>query len=114
MGGRGGGAPGNANRSESTAVATAPPASIADRLLSAVREARSNPDVPTGLNGVRERMGGTRAEQDATLRELVSNRTIRLFPEENRKVLNRPGYREAGINISGEDKHLIAITSDMN
>jgi len=54
----------------------------------------------------------TRAEQDSTLMKMVSERKIRLIPEENQKTITKAD-EAAGINVSGEIKHLIGIHKGM-
>lgn len=60
------------------------------------------------LTEIRDRVGGSKAEQDRVLLQLVKDRKIRLIPEENQKTL-RPEDWAAGINVGGEQKHLMGI-----
>ena len=113
MGGRGGGAPGNAGRSESGAPAASQSNAMTfERVQDIIRRERGVGQI-MGLASFRDSLGGTREQQDALIMDLVRSRQIRLFPEENRKTLTARD-RGASVNLSGEEKHLIAITSDMN
>jgi len=109
MGGRGGGSPGRQN-SGAAATALTPGLTSEQRVIQAY-ESFGQPGEPIALDTFRERLTGlTRAEQDDALLSLASRREIRLIPEENRQSFAIfPGYKEAGINISGEEKHLIMI-----
>lgn len=87
MGGRGGGAPGNANRSESAAQAQQVSSSPIDQTLDAIRRARRENGDWTSLDRIRDEMGGDRAEQDRRLMELSRLGLVRMIPEENQKAL---------------------------
>jgi hypothetical protein len=108
MGGRGG-AP---MRAQSNA-ATLPPvssSSLEDQILSSYQTLRDQFDnMWVGLLELRREIGGSRAQQDAALLNLVSQRKIRLIPEENQKTITEADHG-AAINLSGEMKHLIGIT----
>lgn len=108
MGGRGGGSP----RQNGGSAAQAPVAagSLQDRVVDVVRELRTGDFV--GLAQFRERLGGSREEQDSALMQLARNGTIRLIPEENRKTIDARD-KAASINVSGEPKHLIGVTADL-
>lgn len=106
MGGRGGGSPGNRGNAAQAS------ASAEDRVVAAVRALRAPGLDWANIDGVRERMGGTRAEQDATLMSMVRNRQIRLIPEENRKTISSR-LSDAAINVSGEMKHLVGVWADI-
>lgn len=55
--------------------------------------------------------GMSKADQDAFLMDMLRARHIRLIPEENQKTLTA-AQKAAGINVSGEMKHLAGRTSD--
>ena len=113
MGGRGGSP--NPGPAASTSAPAAAPAASGDPLQTDILrvyrqlQARFNNDWVI-LTELRARIGGTREQQDAALRQLVKDRKVRLIPEENQKTL-RPVDWAAGINLGGEAKHLIGIPS---
>jgi hypothetical protein len=63
------------------------------------------------LASLRDRLGGTRAEQDAMLTELDRQGRIRLFEEADRASLT-PGDREAALQIDGKARHLLLLRED--
>lgn len=114
MGGRGGGAPGNAGRSESSAPAGT---SVQDMTFAQVAQVirdiqrDSNAGDWVGLATFRERIGGTQEQQNSMMMRLARAGQIRLIPEENQKTITSRD-RAASIDVSGEPKHLIGITQD--
>lgn len=95
-------------------IAARPAPRTAEQNVQHVKEAfertvaeRRGGDVTT-LAALRQRMGGTRAEQDAALTDFALSRQGTLWPEENQKVIT-DADREAALNIGGEAKHLIQV-----
>jgi hypothetical protein len=113
MGGRGGGAPGNAGRGNSAAQPS--PADFQrDITTTAIRQALArNPNSNWALlTAVRANMTArgitSRDAQDAEIRRLVNSGEAQMIPMANLKALS-PGEREAAIRVGGELKHLIRI-----
>lgn len=76
-----------------------------------VREqGRDNPDdAPyVSLADLRERLGGTREEQDAALREIEQHGDTNIVPQANQKVTS-DRTRSGAVRIGGQDKSHIAI-----
>ena len=115
MGGRGGGSPSQRGRDTAPAtVSQAPAAPSAQRgvgLGDVMRayEAVARPGDWASLADVRDRMGGTRAEQDALLRILSRSQQVLLVPDSNQKTLT-PRQREASMSLGNQDQHLIMVT----
>jgi hypothetical protein len=113
MGGRGGGAPGNAGRGESPASQATPVEDLSiAQVTQVVRDIQRdfNAGYWVGLATFRERIGGTRQQQDSMMMRLARAGQIRLIPEENQKTITSRD-RSASIDVSGEPKHLIGITA---
>lgn len=110
MGGRGGGSP-RGNSGDSTVQAPVASVSLQDKVVDVIRGLRSSQDDWVSLASFRDRLGGSREEQDSALMQLARNGTIRLIPEENRKTIDARD-KAASINVSGEPKHLIGVTAD--
>lgn len=115
MGGRGGGAPGNANRSESTAVAQQSNSSSVDQTLDAIRRARIDGREWAGLAEIRDQMPGlSREEQDRRINELSSQGLIRMIPEENQRILTSRDRAAAMQHKFAGTVNLIGIWSGTN
>lgn len=110
MGGRGGGAPGNAGRgSEATAADFR-----RDITVTAIRQALArfpNSSFAT-LATVRQEMAArgitSREDQDAEIRALVNSGNANMIPQANLKALTS-AQRDAALRIGGENKHLIQL-----
>lgn len=117
MGGRGGGSPG-AKSAQSTSAPAAPTSSTpsapsnspADQIQNVYQQLASRFDNPfVILTEIRDALPNlTRGQQDNAFKDLLRSGKARLFPEENQKTLTDRD-RAAGINISGEQKHLMWI-----
>lgn len=116
MGGRGGGSSRAASNegpaAPAAAATTIATTALESRILSEYRRLQVRFDNEwVILSELRSRLGGTsREEQDRALMSLVSERRIRLIPEENQKTLTSRDIA-AAINVGGEMKHLIGIPS---
>lgn len=115
MGGRGGGAPGNAGRgSEATAAQPTPADFRRDITVTAIRQALArfpNSSFAT-LATVRQEMAArgitSREDQDAEIRALVNSGNANMIPQANLKALTS-AQRDAALRIGGENKHLIQL-----
>lgn len=74
----------------------------------AIRELQREPKGWVGIIDLRKRLGGTRAEQDATLKQLSRMGKIHIVPDDNRKVLTQEDH-DAAIRIGGEPNHVVAL-----
>lgn len=111
MGGRGGGSS-IASRAATPSVAPVTDAGgqmQADILRTYQSLSERFDNMWVGLSELRAELGGSKDQQDKALIQLVSDRKIRLIPEENQKTIT-PADAAAAINLSGELKHLIGIT----
>lgn len=60
------------------------------------------------LADLREKLGGTREEQDAALKEMATQPGIYIIPWDNRKALRQRDH-DASLRFGGEDNHAIRI-----
>lgn len=63
---------------------------------------------PVNLADVRQRIGGSRADQDAALSAMARTGEAVLWPEENQRAITAAD-RAAALRMGGEDKHLLHI-----
>lgn len=80
-------------------------------LRDAVTSLQAEPGAWVSLTDVRARLaerGMDRAQQDATLKRMITAQSVVSAPEENQKTLN-DADRAAALHIGGEDKHLVMI-----
>lgn len=60
------------------------------------------------LVDLRPQLGGTRAEQDATLKAMSRAGKLHIVPEDNRKALTQADH-DASIHVGGDDNHLVML-----
>lgn len=94
MGGRGGGS-----------IAAG---SLETQIRTAYNTLKNEPGGYVFLSRLREKLGGSKAEQDAALLDLDLQPGVYLIAETNQKVLTEQ-QRAQGIWIGGETKHLISF-----
>lgn len=112
MGGRGGGAPGNAGRGESTGVAQNAQPSAERVFRDAYEAAAVRPGDWVRLPALREEMASrgitSRDAQDAVISDMALKRDVRVIPIANLKSLSGAD-RNAAIRLGGELKHAVLI-----
>lgn len=110
MGGRGGPAR-QAPQSNSAGRPVAAPSLDAQipAIISQLRSEKPNPENPwVRVADLRERLGGTRAEQDAALKRLSNDRTVMPLGEEIQGRLTQRD-RDAAFMYGGQTNELIRV-----
>lgn len=92
------------------APAEQPAADLETQIRAVYAELAADTDAWISLTKIRQRLTGTRTEQDAALRSMERKPDVALVPEANQKALTGQD-RDAAVNIGEQDKHLIWIAA---